>query len=142
MRERRDRRRGITAVVMVVVLLIIDVIIVGMVLSGARHHELTVGRMDTIQAFYAAEAGANMAIRELQVGVDEDGDDALNPDPVPDGIGTISFDDPVVDDANDPTFGSAQVVVTAVIAGSTTTLTSEGRSGTARRTIEAVVESP
>ena len=140
MRERRDRRRGITAVVMVVVLLIIDVIIVGMVLSGARHHELTVGRMDTIQAFYAAEAGANMAIRELQVDIDEDVDAAAT-NPIPDGVGTISFDDPV-DDANDPSFGSAQVVVTAVIAGSTTTLTSEGRSGTARRTIEAVVESP
>ncbi len=138
MRERCDRRRGITAVVMVVVLLIIDVIVIGMVLSGARHHELTVGRMDTIQAFYAAEAGANMAIRELQVDIDEDGDtDPSNP--VPDGIGTISFDDPD-DDANDPSFGSAQVVVTAVIAGSTTTLTSEGRSGTARRTIEAVLE--
>ncbi len=138
MRERRDRRRGITAVVMVVVLLIIDVIIVGMVRSGARHHELTLGRMDTIQAFYAAEAGANMAIRELQVDIDEDAD-AAPTNPIPDGVGTISFDDPV-DDANDPSFGSAQVVVTAVIAGSTTTLTSEGRSGTARRTIEAVLE--
>ncbi len=138
MRERPDRRRGITAVVMVVVLLIIDVIIIGMVLTGARHHELTVGRMDTIQAFYAAEAGANMAIRELQVDIDEDVD-AAPTNPIPDGVGTISFDDPV-DDANDPSFGSAQVVVTAVIAGTTTTLTSEGRSGTARRTIETGLE--
>ena len=138
MRQRTDRHRGIAAIVMVMVLLIIDVIIVGMVLSGARHHELTIGRMDTIQAFYAAEAGANMAIRELQVDDDEDGD-ADPSNPIPDGVGTISFDDPV-DDANDPSFGSAQVVVTAVIAGSTTTLTSEGRSGTARRTIEAVLE--
>ncbi len=138
MRQRSDRHRGIAAIVMVMVLLIIDVIIIGMVLTGARHHELTVGRMDTIQAFYAAEAGANMAIRELQVSADEDAD-ADPSNPIPDGIGTISFDDPV-DDANDPSFGSAQVAVTGVIAGSTTTLTSEGRSGTARRTIEAVLE--
>ena len=34
-------------------------------IGGGRDHDLTVKRMDTLRAFYAAEAGMNIAIREL-----------------------------------------------------------------------------
>jgi hypothetical protein len=99
-----------------------------MVVSGGRYHVLTVKRLDTIQAFYAAEAGMHMSMREMMEDSDEDSDT---------GTGSISDD---TNDPNDPAFGAAQVVVTAVTAGSQTTLTSSGRSGDAQRTLEAVVE--
>ncbi len=134
------QRRAMAAISMVVVLLIIDLMIISMVVGGARDHDLTVRRMDTIRAFYAAEAGMNMAIRERMVGVDEDGDDALNPVP-DDGIGTISYDAPAPNDANDPGFGTpknAQFVVT--ISADKKTLTSTGRSGDAKREMDALLE--
>ena len=92
----------LTAVIGVIVfLLVVGVIIVGMVLGGARDQDLTVRRLETVQAFYAAEAGMNMAIRELMVAVDEDADGA---------IGTISDDS---NDGTDPTIGTGRVVVTS-----------------------------
>ena len=128
----RQHRKAAAAIAMVVILVIVDLIIVGMVIGGGRDHDLTVKRMETLRAFYAAEAGMNMAIRELMENADEDVDG---------GVGTISADDPV-DDANDPVLGKAQVVVTAEdefpVPGKTT-LTSEGRSGDARREMEAEI---
>jgi hypothetical protein len=64
---------------------------------------------------------------------DEDGDG---------GTGTISDDS---DDGTDPTLGNARFVVTAAAdtpAVGQTTLTSSGRSGEARRKMEAVLEDP
>ena len=125
----RRQHRGAAVVAMIIVLLIIDLIIIRIVIGGARDHDLTVRRAETVQAFYAAEAGMNMAIREMMNNADEDGDT---------GIGSISDDGNA---ANDPTFGNAQVVVTrAPPAALPTTLTSQGRSGEARRDIEAVLE--
>lgn len=123
-----SNRRGTVAISMILTLVIVDLIIVGIVVGGARDHDLTVRRIETINAFYAAEAGMNMAIRELMMNVDEDGDGA---------IGTISDDGNA---ANDPAIGQAQVLVTSVVVGSQTTLTSQGRAGEARRQIVTVVE--
>ena len=142
MKVARRNRRGMAAIVMVAVLIVVQLIIVGMVLTGARDHDLTVRRLETIEAFYAAEAGMNMAIREMMEPADEDNDDALNP-VADDGIGTISYDAPAPNDANDPAFGNAQVVVTAQADTPTagdTTLTSQGRSGVARREMQAVLQ--
>lgn len=140
-------RHGAAAVAMVVILIIIDLIIVGIAIGGSRDHDLSIRRLQTVQAFYAAESGMNMAIRELMIPDDEDGDDALN-EP-----GTISDDG---DDANDPKpsdppVGSAQVVVTALteepgppddpdLLDGQTRLTSTGRSGEARREMETILE--
>ena len=123
-----SNRRGTVAISMILALVIVDLIIVGIVVGGARDHDLTVRRIETINAFYAAEAGMNMAIRELMMNADEDGDGA---------IGTISDDGNA---ANDPAVGQAQVLVTSVVVGSQTTLTSQGRAGEARREIVTVVE--
>lgn len=125
-----QKRRGIVVVAMVVLMLILELIVVGMVISGARGHDLTVRRMDTIRAFYAAEAGANMSIRELREENNDDGDTA---------IGAVSFE-ATYDPDNDPTFGPAKVYVSIDIVGSQTTLTSEGRAGEARRRVEAVLD--
>jgi hypothetical protein len=123
----------VAVVATIVLLLIIDLIIVGIVLGLSRDHDLTVRRMQTIEAMYAAEAGVNMSIRELMNGRDEDGDGAA---------GTISDDS---DDGTDPTLGHARFVVTAAVdtpVAGQTTLTSVGRSGDARRKMEAVLQEP
>jgi hypothetical protein len=116
---------------MVVFLIVVDLIIVGFVVGIGRDHNLTVHRMQTLEAMYAAEAGVNMSIREMMNAADEDGDGA---------IGTISDDS---DDGTDPSVGNARFVVTAAadtpVAGQTT-LTSAGRSGEARRTIDSILE--
>jgi hypothetical protein len=123
----RPASRAVAAVAMVVILLIIDLIIVGIVVGLSRDHDLTIRRMQTIEAAYAAEAGMNMSIREWMNDRDEDGDLVM---------GTISL----------KTLGNAQFVVT--ISDPDTpelnqwTLTSEGSSGEARRKIEVVVEEP
>ena len=127
------------AVAMIVLMIIVDLIIVSMVVSQARDHDLTVRRLQTVESFYAAEAGVNMSIRELMIPADEDGDDNAS---WPFGIGTISDDG---DPATDPTLGNAQFVVTAEadtpVAGKTT-ITSEGSSGEAQRRIQAVLVDP
>ena len=132
-------RRGLAIVVMVLLMMIIDLIIIGMVVTQARDHDLTVRRLQTVEALYAAEAGVNMSIRELMIPLDEDGDDDGS---WPFGIGTISDD---TNPATDPALGNAQFVVTAEantpVAGRTT-ITSEGRSGEARRRMQAVLIDP
>ena len=121
-------RRATVAIAMVIAMVVVNLIVISIVIGGARDHDLMVHRIESIESFYAAEAGMNMAIREMMTNTDEDGDGA---------IGTISDDGNA---ANDPTFGQAQVVVTSAIAGPSTTLTSKGRSGDARRDVEAVLE--
>ncbi len=119
------------AVAMVLVLVTIDLIVVAVVLSTARDHALSVVRIDTIEAIYAAEAGVNMAVREMMEDVDEDGDGT---------IGTISDDG---DPNTDPTIGQARFSVSASVDDPVvgqTTLSSEGRSGVARRCLKTTVE--
>ena len=128
-RMRRTRHRQATiAISMVIALVVVNLIVISIVIGGARDHDLTIKRVETIQSFYAAEAGMNMAIREMMNNADEDGDGA---------VGTISDDGNA---ANDPAFGQAQVFVTASVAGPQTTLRSKGRSGDARREVETVLE--
>ncbi len=121
-------RRGAATVLVVLLMLIIDVVILGIVLGGSRDQNLTVQRLDTLRAFYAAEGGMNMAIRELMVNDDEDGDGA---------VGTISNDG---DDNNNPSIGFATVSVTSAAGGGGTIYRSRGRAGSARRDIEATVQ--
>ena len=124
-------RRGTVAVAVIVMLMIINLIVLSMTISQAHDHDLTVRRLETVQALYAAEAGVNMAVRELMEDADEDIDGT---------IGTISND---TDDGTDPTLGNAAFVVVAVadtpFVGQTT-LTSQGRSGEARRQMSTVIE--
>ncbi len=124
-------RRASAAVAVIVLLVILNLIVLSLTLNQAHEHDLTVRRLDTIKAFYAAEAGVNMAVRELMEPADEDLDGT---------IGTISDDS---DDGTDPTLGTAKFVVFAVedtpLDGQTS-LTSQGRSGLARRQMMTVIE--
>ena len=67
-------RRGTVAVAVLLVLLLTSLFVIGLVSGAARDQDLSGRRMETVRAFYAAEAGINMAMREFSVGADEDGD--------------------------------------------------------------------
>jgi hypothetical protein len=119
------RRRGSASVAIIVVLMVVSLIIVGMVLAGARDQDLTVVRLDSVRAQYAADAGASMAVREITRNSDDDGDGV---------VGSISNDG---NSSNDPLIGTARVSVTR--AGST--LDVIGRSSNARRREQLTVTS-
>jgi hypothetical protein len=121
-------RRGTVAVAMIIVMTVISLVIVGMVLGGARDQDLTIRRLETLGAFYAAEAGMNMALRESMLSVDEDGDG---------GVGSISDD---ANAGNDPVIGSARVRVEVVDGADESTLISHGRAGDSQRRIESDLE--
>jgi Tfp pilus assembly protein PilX len=121
--RKADPRRGTAAIAVVIMLVLLQMSVAGMVLSGGRDQDLSTRRMDTVRAFYAAEAGINMAVRELSKSVDYDADGT---------IGTISNDSNA---NNDPALGSARVCVTKATSGSTITLTSRGRAGDSTRVI-------
>lgn len=123
-----SRNRGALGVGMVAMLVLVEVVIVVAVIGGSLHQDLTLQRIDTNRAFYAAEAGTAMAVRETWLAVDEDGDGS---------IGGISDD---ANDANDPTVGGASVSVTPTSAGGVTSLVAVGRAERARRRVEMDVE--
>lgn len=114
-------RRGLAIIAVVVTMLTVELVIAAIVLAGARDHDLTVRRVDTDAAFYAAEGGINMAMREAMEDDDEDTDGT---------IGEISDDGNA---ANDPVVGKGRVSVASVTVSDVTTLTATGRSGSARR---------
>lgn len=69
-------RRGAVAVAAVVLMIMVNLIIVGLVLVGARHQDLTVNTVESVRAFYAAEAAMHLALRELSEDDDIDGSGA------------------------------------------------------------------
>lgn len=114
-------RRGTVLVAAIVALIALSLMAVGLVTAGARDHDLTTRRSETMRAFYAMESGVNMALRELMNNADEDADGA---------VGSISND---TSDASDPFIGIARVKVLKGTSGADTTLTSVGRCGAAAR---------
>lgn len=126
----RGPARGTATVVAIILLALLQVAVAGMVVGGARDQDLTARRFDTLRAFYAAESGVNMALREVIQNADIDGDGT---------VGSISDDG---SDLTDPAIGSADVRVRVAdsVSGLITTLTSTGRAGTARREIDAIVQ--
>ncbi len=127
----RRVRRGIALIATVVVLLTLNLLILSFVLNSGRDHDLTVRRLETVEAAYAAEAGVNMSIREMIGFTDEDGDGT---------VGSISDDG---DSDNDPAIGNARFIVTISVdvpVVGQTTLISTGRSGQARRTMTTILE--
>lgn len=127
-RKRKSLRRGVAAVAMVGVLLLVEVTLLSAVIGVRIDLTLAPARLDSVRAFYAAEGGMNMAIRELILETDADGDGTA---------GSISDDNNA---GNNPTLGSADVSVALVTAGAVHTLTSEGRAGSARKVLNAQLQ--
>src|SRR5262245_60389239 len=87
------KRRGVLAVAFAVTLLVVATLVLWVFQSTAVSARGTLGHLYTTSAFYAAESGAEFALREVKVGVDLDGDGA---------VGSVSNDG---NSGNDPGLG-------------------------------------
>ena len=125
---RAHSRRALVTIALLLALLLLQLVVVGVVSGGARDHDLTARRAEAMRAFYAAEAGMNMAVRELMLEVDTDGDGA---------IGGVSGNS---NDSDDPAVSGAQFHVDVRDFGAQQLLTGSGRSGLGLRTLEATIE--
>lgn len=127
-RSTRSPRRAAAGIASIVILVFLQLAVVGSIVLSTRDQDTTIQRLDTLRSFYAAEAGMNMAIREMINNSDEDGDGT---------IGTISNDN---NPDNDPMLSTARVHVVKTVSGSTSILTSRGRAGVARRQLTTAIE--
>ena len=123
-RRRWCTRTGAAAAAVILMLVIAELLITSAVLGSALDQDATLGRIESLRAFYAAEAGLNMSVRELMVGVDENGDGT---------IGTVSNDGSATSDS--ALEGGATFSVT-ISAGTPSQVVSSGSAGTARQVIE------
>jgi hypothetical protein len=121
-------RKGAASLACVILMVVWQITLVGAILPDCRNQDTTLQRLDTVRAFYAAEGGMNMAIREVFSNEDIDADG---------GIGSISNTGSPTDD---PDIGPGRVYVVTSESGGITTLVSRGRSGSARRQITTDVE--
>jgi hypothetical protein len=108
---------------MIAVLITVQLAFVGVVVMGMRDTDMTIQRLDASRAFYAAESGANLALRELMTRSDLDSDGT---------IGTVSNDG---NPNNDPVFQGARVYATKTVSAGVTTVTAVARSNAARHTV-------
>jgi hypothetical protein len=118
-------RRGTAAVGAVIALVLLQLVIGAVVISGGRDQDLTARRLESVRAQYAAEAAANMAIREVAQNSDGDGDGTL---------GSIA--------ANSKSglgFNGGAMRASASVSGTTTTTTATGTNGQATRKIQVSV---
>lgn len=123
-RTASPRKRGTVLVAVVAALVVLQLAVIGATLIGARQQDVLANTIQGTRAFYAAEAAANMSLRELQNGVDYDADGVL---------GGISDDG---NSSNDPSLGVARFRATRSVSGATTTITVIGTSGAAQRSIQ------
>lgn len=125
--------RGSASLGAVVALVIFQLILVGAVLANARDQDVGTRRLESVRTFYAAEAAANMAFREVRLNVDADGDGS---------IGGISDNGSTGDD---PVISGSRASASISASGSTRTVTVSSSNGSSRRkltlTFEAAVAS-
>ncbi len=123
----RSKRRGSVLAAVIVLLLILELAIAALLMNSTNEQGVGLDRMDTVRAFYAAEAGAQMALREITLGRDEDGDGT---------IGGVSDDGQA---ATDPAIGPARFHVTVAAGAEGAIITSEGACGNACRVMQLIV---
>ncbi len=124
----RGARRGTIVVALVAALVVLQLLVVALAIAGARDQDLSVRRLEAARAYYAADAGASMAMRELVLDSDEDGDG---------GIGSVWSNAIGGAPAIGPAGGVSPVSVSDV--GGTSVVTSSGSSGVSTRTISLSV---
>ncbi len=120
-------RRGSVLAAVIVLLLILEIAVASLLMSSTNEQSVGVDRLDTVRAFYAAEAGTQMALREMMLGRDEDGDGV---------VGGVSDDG---DATTNPRFGNASVHVMVTIVAGAMVVTSDGSCGKAMRIVQATV---
>jgi Tfp pilus assembly protein PilX len=115
-------RRGSVVIAVIIALIILQLVVVSLTVSGARDQGVMVRRIEAARAFYAAEAGAAMAMREISLNADEDTNGSIG--------GVASY-----------TSGSLVTApVSAVTSGLTTTIQALSTNGMAARTVSATIE--
>jgi len=122
-------RRGSAVVALVVLLSLLMIVVATMVMAGARDQDLSVQRISTARAFYAAEAAVTLGLREMATDSDLDGDGV---------IGSVS-DDGIA--TNGPVLNGVRLSASAVGAGGSRTIDALGLSGDAGRRVCVEVES-
>ena len=120
-------RRGTVVVAVIAALVVLQLLVYAVAVAGAREQDLTTRRLDAARSFYAAEAAANMAIREIAKNLDEDGNGEIG--------GVFSADTVTPVGAS----GAPAWATTATAAG-VTTITASSATGLATRTISATVQ--
>ncbi len=105
-------------------------LVVGAALMVSRRSQVSAQYVDHARAYYAAEAGLQMARREVLLGVDEDGDG---------GIGSISDDG---NPLNDPVVNGAPIMVSATVDGATVSLSADVSRGGSRAVRSISVQTP
>lgn len=129
MRRTLPNRRGTASVAIIVLLVLLQIIVAGIVLSGARDQELSVQRLASARSYYAADSGMHMAVREVSLGVDVDADGA---------IGSISNNG---SSADDPRIGGTPLVATAAAGGGGTLITILGSRERCGRRVQLLAQS-
>lgn len=119
----RHQRRATVLIALVVALIVIQLLVIGATIMGSREIALTNSRVEGTRAVYAAEAGANMAAREVIASIDYDSDGK---------IGGVSDD---ANSGNNPALGTASFVGVQSSAGGTTTITITATTTRAQRVV-------
>lgn len=119
--DRSRARRGSVVIAVIIALIVLQLVVVSLTVSGARDQGVMVRRIEAARAFYAAESGAAMAMRELSTNTDEDGNGSVG--------GVASYSSGTLTTAP----------VTAATSGLVTTIQSVGASGSASRTVGASI---
>jgi len=110
MRNRSHLRTGGAAVVMITLMLLLSLIVIGILAAAANRPMLASREVEGDQTFYAADSALQLALREIMLGIDEDGDGS---------IGTIT-------DLSGSIFGATDVHVTRTDSDGEITLTAHG----------------
>lgn len=106
---------------MVLAMLLMQLMVVGAVTSTSRGQDLAGKRVEGARAFYAAEAALAMAVREVMLNADHDGDGK---------IGGVSDDGNL---ASGPLLANCRLSVAVTTASGQATLTTTAQAGAARR---------
>ena len=120
-------RRGTVVVAVIAALVVLQILVYAVAVSGSRDQDLTARRLEAARSYYAAEAAANMSLREVGRNLDEDAN------------GTIGT---VFSTGTPPWSGFAGVSAwtTSVTVSGVTTITASASSGSATRTITSNVQ--
>lgn len=121
-------RRGSAAVGVIIALVLLQLVVVAAVVGGGREQDVRARQTEAARAQYAADAATQMAIRELSVNADEDGDGT---------IGAIASNV-----AAGKVFNSAALRATVVTSSGVATVSALGSQGIARRATQCAVRTP
>ncbi len=123
-------RSGTVLVALLVALVLVGGVAGLMAVSSTNDQHKTVSRTSGALALEAAQAGVEMAVKEMMDSVDRDGDG---------GVGTISNDNNAT---SDPLIGGARSWATKSTAGGTTLIVGHGAAGDSRHDFQVTLDTP